>query len=140
MHNMSLIFSTADVNFTNTSQTLESLVNAGKKDELNRFTRDALSAAAIAAGKDLTLLDAFVLGEPELLDTVAEDEVATLFLCAVAFGHTSAVHELLKRKPSAEVLAKAVYTAVECGRKEALEVLLGANAATNFRDKVRFCF
>ena len=46
------------------------------------------------------------------------------------------VSELLKREPSAHVLAKAVYTAVDIEREEALKLLLEAKAATDYLDEV----
>jgi hypothetical protein len=83
------------------------------------------------------VLDAFVLGEPELLDAVAEEKtLESLLLNAVAFGYTSAVCVLLKREPSAQVLAKAVYTAADCERTGALKLLLKERAATNFSGEV----
>lgn len=136
MRNLSLVVNTADASSSNPIDTFEFLVGKGKEDELNRAARAALSAAAIAAGENVSLLDASVLGEPERLQGANEDQIASLLHNAVAFGYTMAVSELLKRKPSAEVLAKAVYAAVECGRKEALRLLLEARAETNFQDKV----
>ena len=136
MINLSRIVDTKDAASSNPADTFEALIGAGMEDELNRAARAALSAAAVAAGEDVSVLDAFVLGEPQLLDTVAGGQIDTLLHNAVAFGYTSAVGELLKRAPSAQVLAKAVYTAVDIGRKEALRLLLEANAGTDYLDEV----
>jgi len=136
MRNLSLIVDTKDAVSSNPGDTFESLIGAGMEDELNRTARAALSAAAIAAGEDVSLLDAFVLGEPHLLDGVADDAISSLVDNAVAFGYTPAVDVLLKREPPAQVLAKAVYIAAECGRIEALQLLLDARAATNYRGEV----
>ncbi len=138
MHNLSVIVNTKDAVSSNPADTFEKLIGVGMENELNRAARAALSAAAEAAGEDVSVLDAFVLGENKLLDEVHDNQVASLLVNAVAFGYTLAVSELLKREPSAQVkvLAKAVYTAAECGRKEALKLLLDAGAETNYRGKV----
>ena len=136
MHNLSRIVDTKHAVSSNPTDTFEKLIGAGMEDELNRATRAALSAAATAAGMDVHVLDAFVLGEPAELLSFAKGQVDSLFLNAVAFGYTLAVAELLKREPSAEILAKAVFTAAEIGRKGTLQLLLNARAATNFRDEV----
>ena len=137
MLNLCRIINTKDAVSSNPADTFEALIGAGMEDELNRAARSALSAAAIAAGEDVSALDAFVLGEPELLYAVAKGHTFdTLLLNAVAFGYTTAVGVLLKREPSAQVLAKAVFIAAECARKEALKLLLKERAATNFSGKV----
>jgi hypothetical protein len=137
MLNLSRIVDTKDAVSSNPADTFEALIGAGKEDDLNRAARAALSAAAIAAGEDVSVLDAFVLGEPELLDAVAEGKtLESLLLNAVAFGYTSAVGVLLKRARSAQVLAKAVYTAADCARTGALKLLLKERAATNFSGEV----
>ena len=137
MLNLSRIVDTKDAVSSNPADTFEALIGPGKEDDLNRAARAALSAAAIAAGEDVSVLDAFVLGEPELLDAVAEGKtLESLLLNAVAFGYTSAVGVLLKREPSAQVLAKAVYTAADCARTGALKLLLKERAATNFSGEV----
>ena len=136
MLNLSRIVDTKDAVSSNPADTFEALIGAGMEDELNRAARSALSAAAVAAGEDVSVLDAFVLGEPELLDAVAEEQVDTLLLNAVAFGYTVVVNVLLKREPSAQVLAKAVYTAADIGRKEALKLLLKACASTDYCGEV----
>jgi len=138
MYNLSVIVDTRDAVSSNPADTFEALIGAGMEGELNRAARSALSAATIAAGEDVSVLDAFVLGDRQLLDGVTEDHIVSLLPNAVAFGYTLAVKALLKRKLSAEVLAKAVYTAAECGRKEALKLLINATAATNYRGKVHF--
>ena len=136
MLNLSRIVDTKDAVSSNPADTFEALMPNCKEDDLNRAARAALSAAAIAAGEDVSVLDAFVLGEPELLDEVAEGQIDTLIFNAVAFGYTPAVSVLLKRKPSAQVLAKAVYTAADCARTGALKLLLKERAATNFSGEV----
>jgi hypothetical protein len=68
MLNLSRIVDTKDAVSSNPADTFEALIGAGMEDELNRAARSALSAAAVAAGEDVSVLDAFVLGEPELLD------------------------------------------------------------------------
>ena len=136
MLNLSRIVDTKDAVSSNPADTFEALIGAGMEDELNRAARSALSTAAVAAGEDMSVLDAFVLGEPELLDTVAGGQIDALLLNAVACGYTVVVGVLLKREPSAQVLAKAVYTAVDVGRKEALTLLLEANAGTDHLDEV----
>ena len=136
MLNLSRIVDTKDAVSSNPADTFEALIGAGMEDELNRTARAALSAAAIATGQDVSVLDAFVLGEPQLLDTAAAGQIDKLLDNAVAFGYTVVVGVLLKREPSAQVLAKAVYTAVDIGRKEALKLLLKARAATDYRDEV----
>ena len=136
MLNLSRIVNTKNASSSNPADTFEALVGLGKEAELNRAARAALSAAAMAAGEDVSVLDAFVLGEPELLDGVAEDKIDKLLLNAVAFGYTSAVGALLQRRPSAEALAKAVYASAECGRRESLLMLLEAHAAIDYRGEV----
>ena len=96
----------------------------------------ALSAAGIVAGEDVSALDACVLGEPEILNGFAEGQIDALLLNAVAFGYDFVVGDLLKQEPSAQVLAKAVYTAVDIGREDAFTLLLKAIAATDYRDEV----
>ncbi len=89
------------------------------------------------AGEDVSVVAAFVLGESEVLDAVSgRQAVDTLLLNAVAFGYTLAVSGLVKREPSAQVLAKAVYTAAECARIDALKLLLKARAATDYCGEV----
>ena len=69
------------------ADTFDALIGKGKEDDLNRAARTALSAAAHAAGEDVSKLDAFVLGERELLDCVIDQkECEQLLLNAVAFG------------------------------------------------------
>jgi len=136
MNNLSIVVDTKNAVSSNPADTFEALVGPGEEEELNRATRAALSAAAKTAGEDVSVLDAFVLGDRSLLDGVAEAEVSKLLLNAVAFGYTIAVGVLLKRGCSVEVLAKAVYMASDCGRKEALNLLLEARATTEFRGEV----
>ncbi len=137
MLNLNRIVDTKDAVSSNPADTFEALIGAGMEDKLNRAARAALSAAALAAGEDVSALDAFVLGEPERLDAVAGGGAFDkMLLNAVAFGYTLAVGELLKREPSAQVLAKAVYTAADCARIEALKLLLNAGAATDGRGEV----
>jgi len=136
MHNLSRIVDIKDAVSSNPADSFEALIGAGMEDELNCAAHIALSAAAIAAGEDVSLLDAFVLGESNVLDAVAEDKVEMLLLNAVAFGYTLAVGVLLKRVLSVHVLAKAVYNAAECSRTEALKLLLNESAATNFCGEV----
>ena len=136
MLNLSRIVDTKDAVSSNPADTFEALIGAGMEDELNRAARSALSAAAVAAGEDISVLDACVLGEPEILLGFAKGQIDALLINAVAFGYDLVVVELLKREPSAQVLAKAVYTAADIGRKEALRLLLEANAGTDYSDEV----
>jgi len=136
MVNLSRIVDTKDAVSSNPSDTFEALIGAGMEDELNRAARAALSAAAIVAGEDVSALDACVLGEPEILNGFAEGQIDALLLNAVALGYDLVVGELLKQEPSAQVLAKAVYTAVDIGREKALSLLLKPIAATEYRDEV----
>ena len=136
MLNLSRIVDTKDAVSSNPADTFEALIGAGMEDELNRAARAALSAAANVAGKDVSALDACVLGEPEILNGFAEGQIDELLLNAVAFGYDLVVGELLKQEPSAQVLAKAVYIAVDIGREKALSLLLKPIAATEYRDKV----
>ena len=136
MLNLSRIVDTKDAVSSNPADTFEALMPNCKEDELNRAARAALSAAAIVAGEDVSALDACVLGEPEILNGFAEGQIDTLLLNAVAFGYDLVVKELLKQEPSAQVLAKAVYTAVDVGREEALKLLLEANAPSEYLDEV----
>ena len=62
MFNLSLIVDTKDATSSNPADTFEALVGAGMENELNRAARSALLAAAAAAGEDVSVLDAFVLG------------------------------------------------------------------------------
>jgi hypothetical protein len=137
MLDLSRIVDTKDAVSSNPADTFEALIGADMEDELNRAARTALSAAAVAAGEDVSVLDACVLGEPEILLGFAEGQIDELLINAVAFGYDTVVSELLKRAPSTKVLAKAVYTAVDIGRKEALRLLLETRAATDYRDEVR---
>jgi hypothetical protein len=73
---------------SNPLDTFESLVGAGAEAELNKVTRAALAAAALFASFDLSLLDAFVLGEPHLLKLVKPQQVPQLLPAAAAFGYT----------------------------------------------------
>ena len=136
MLNLSRIVDTKDAVSSNPADTFEALIGAGMEDELNRAARAALLAAAFAAGEDVSALDAFVLGEPQLLDAVTGGQIDKLLDNAVAFGYTVVVGVLLKREPSAQVLTKAVYTAADIGRKEALKLLLKARAATDYCGEV----
>ena len=122
---------------SNPLDTFESLVGAGAEAELNKVTRAALAAAAGIAGVDLSLLDAFVLGEPHLLKLAKPQQVPDLLQAAAAFGYTGALLELLATKPSSQVLDDALSRAASCGRTEALAVLLEAGAATTFETAVR---
>jgi hypothetical protein len=85
MLNLSRIVDTKDAVSSNPADTFEALIGAGMEDELNRAARSALSAAAVAAGEDVSVLDAFVLGEPELLDAVAGGQIDTLLLSGDVF-------------------------------------------------------
>jgi len=140
MLNLSRIVDTKDAVSSNPADTFDALIGKGKEDDLNRAARTALSAAAHAAGEDVSKLDAFVLGEPALLNCVIEEkECEQLLLNAVAFGYTNAVEVMLKPPKitfSSELLAKAVYVASECGRKGALHHLLTKEAKTNYEGEV----
>ena len=122
---------------SNPLDTFESLVGAGVEVELNKVTRAALNAAANFASDDLSLLDAFVLGEPHLLKLAKPQQVPSLLPAAAAFGYTGALLELLATKPSSQVLDEALYMTAGCGRTEALAVLLEAGAATTDETEVR---
>lgn len=115
MLNLSRMVDTKEAVASNPADTFENLVGPGQEENLNRAAQAALSATALAAGVDVSLLAAFVLGEPELLDGAAS-ELDELFLTAVNFGYTSAVSALLKRDISTKVLAEAVYASVDLGR------------------------
>jgi len=135
LHNVSLIFDASIARASNPFDTFLSLVGAENKQALNAASRAALSAAALAAGEDVSALDAFVLGEPELLAKIDEKDLSRMLDNAVAFGYTEAVKALLQRKePDPEAMCKAVYSAGECGRLPALKLLLDAGAATDFKD------
>jgi len=137
MVNLSRIVDTKEAISSNPADTFEVLIGAGMEDNLNRAARAALSAAALAAGEDVSKLDAFVLGERELLEGVTnQDECEQLILNAVAFGYTDAVEKLLERNIPNKVLEEAVYIASECGRKGALIHLINKRARANFRGKV----
>ena len=98
MVNLSRIVDTKEAISSNPADTFEVLIGAGMEDNLNRAARAALSAAALAAGKNVSKLDAFVLGERELLEGVTnQDECEQLIFNAVAFGYTDAVEKLLER-------------------------------------------
>jgi len=135
--NLSFSVDVSQCKASNPLDTFESLVGAGAEAELNKVTRAALAAAAMAASTDLSLLDAFVLGEPHLLKLAKPQQVPELLLAAAAFGYTGALLELLATKPSSQVLDEALSRAAECGRIEALSVLLEAGAATTFETAVR---
>jgi len=130
--NLSFSVDVSQCKASNPLDTFESLVGAGAEAELNKVTRAALAAAAAFAEVDLSLLDAFVLGEPHLLKLAKPQQVPDLLRAAAAFGYTGALLELLATKPSSQVLDFALYTAASCGRTEALAVLLEAGAATTF--------
>ena len=135
--NLSISVDVSQCKASNPLDTFESLVGAGAEAELNKVTRAALAAAASFASRDLSLLDAFVLGEPHLLKLAEPQEVPNLLRAAAAFGYTGALLELLATKPSSQVLDKALAQAATCGRTEALAVLLEAGAATTFETSVR---
>jgi hypothetical protein len=130
--NLSMSVDVSQCKASNPLDTFESLVGAGAEAELNKVTRAALAAAALFASDYLSLLDAFVLGEPHLLKLAKPQQVPELVEAAAAFGYTGALLELLATKPSSQVLDDALSRAAECGRTEALAVLLEAGAATTF--------
>ncbi len=121
---------------SNPLDTFESLVGAGAEAELNKVTRAALAAAASFASVDLSLLDAFVLGEPHLLKLAKLRQVPNLVGAAASFGYTEALLELLATKPASQVLDVALFRASGCGRTEAIAVLLEAGATTTFENEV----
>ena len=135
--NLSISVDVSQCKASNPLDTFESLVGAGAEAELNKITRAALNAAAMAAETDLSLLDAFVLGELHLLKLAEPQQVPNLLGAAAAFGYTEALLELLATKPSSQVLDGALSMAAQCGRTEALAVLLEAGAATTFETAVR---
>ena len=122
---------------SNPLDTFESLVGAGNEAEVNNVTRAALDAAALFASDDLSLLYAFVLGEPHLLKLATPQQMPKLLQAAAAFGYTEALLELLATKPASQVLDVALLSATGCGRTEALEKLLEAGATTTFELAVR---
>lgn len=134
LHNVSQVFDSGLCKASNKSDTFDLLVGTENKQALNTITRAALSAAAMATGADVSALDAFVLGEPELLAAVEERDLARVLDNAVAFGYTEAVKVLLMREPSAEAMRKALYSASDCGRLPALRLLYDAGASSNFKD------
>jgi transglutaminase-like putative cysteine protease len=77
--------------------TFESLVGAGVEVELNKVTRAALAAASLFASADLTLLVAYLLGEPHLLKLATPQQMPKLLQAAAAFGYTEALLELTHR-------------------------------------------
>ncbi len=60
---------------SNPKDNFAKLVGPGRELDLNKTVWSALKAAAESANFDLKALDAFVLGEPELLANVPEGEV-----------------------------------------------------------------
>ena len=137
LQNLSWSVDVSQCKASNPLDTFESLVGAGCEAELNKVTRAALGAAELFASDDLSLLDAFVLGEPHLLKLATPQQVPNLLNAAAAFGYTEALLELLSTKPASEVLDKALFSAALCGRTEALEKLLEAGATTTFELPVR---
>ncbi len=137
LFNLSFSVDVSQCKASNPLDTFESLVGAGCEDELNKVTRAALRAAADHTSDDLSLLDAFVLGEPLLLKLATPQQVPDLLKAAAAFGYTEALLELLATKPASRVLDEALFRATACGRNEALEELLEAGATTTFELAVR---
>ena len=112
-------------------------MGAGVEVELNKVTRAALRAAADYASTDLSLLDAFVLGEPHRLALAEQEQVPELLKAAAAFGYTGALQQLIATEPAKEVLDEAVYGAAICGRTDAIAMLLEAGAAITYESSVR---
>jgi len=137
LYNLSISVEVSQCKASNPADTFESLVGAGFEAQLNKTTRAALAVAAIFAAYDVSLLDAFVLGEPQRLKLATPSQVPALLNAASGFGYTEAVQALMATKPAASALDSAVYTAAECGRNEVLELLLEAGAATTHTNSVK---
>ena len=137
LRNLSLSVDVSQCQASNPLDTFESLVGAGCEAELNKVTRAALGAAELFASDDLSLLDAFVLGEPHLIKLATPQQVPYLLKAAAAFGYTEALLELLATKPASRVLDHALFRAAACDRTEALAELLKAGATTTFELPVR---
>jgi len=137
LSNLSLSIDVSQCKSSNPADTFKRLVGAGYEVELNKVARAALAAAAEFASNDTSLLDAFVLGEPQRLALVKPNQIDVLLKAASGFGYTEAVRALVATKPSASTLDNAVWMAAQCGRTEALKVLLEAGAYTTFETDVR---
>ena len=137
LSNLSLSIDVSQCKSSNPADTFKRLVGAGYEVELNKVARAALAAAAQFASTDISLLDAFVLGEPQRLALVKPNQIDVLLKAASGFGYTEAVRALVATKPAASTLDNAVWMAAQCGRTEALKVLLEAGAYTTFETDVR---
>jgi len=136
LSNLSYIVNVSKCKSSNPTDTFERLVGAVNEDKLNNVTRAALAVAGKFAKNDTSLLDAFVLGEPQRLALAKPKQIDVLLDAASGFGYTEAVRALVASRPSASALDRAVLTAAQCGRTEALTVLLEAGATTTFETHV----
>jgi hypothetical protein len=137
-------------NFSNMAdvETANAAVKADKDRELgfmrgqpgglkavNKVVRASLSAAATAAKRNVSALDAFSCGEPEALLSLPDDQVKGALVAACSAGQTGAVVLLLVLRAAAvghlSCQFAPLWVAAQNGQVDVVRLLLEARASVD---------
>lgn len=140
MFNLGLLVDVSKCRASNPHDTFERLCGSDDiatiTQNLNRTTSSALFAAAAATQQDTSLLDAYVLGEPELLHAASMDQLGALLIGAASYNYHNAVDFILSKEPPTLSINKALLMACMCGNEGIGQTLIDKGADVNFEDKL----